>query len=245
MGYCNTVEVDYILAQALTTAKPNTTSPIKLINIGNDRNLNLVTEDIVKQYITYADSQIDGILSQQYEVPLKKCFIATYEVSSSSVGDATIVLAVSHDLIVGDEIVLRNEAAGTAETHTVQTVTDTTTIEMNDVLESYYLEASEYLNVYLAKSAYPHPINQISSRFAASFIYDKYFAAQADPNTSNYGKEMRSVAMGQLNDILNGKTILKNQMRIGDRFGNPWLSDSYSHQDRGYNTSERNMSKVT
>ena len=47
-----------------------------------------------------------------------------------------------------------------------------------------------------------------------------------------------------LNDILNGKTILKEPCarRIGDRFGNAYLTDTYAVQDRGFNTSERNMS---
>ena len=57
--------------------------------------------------------------------------------------------------------------------------------------------------VRVLRSSFPPPLNQISARYAASYIYDKYFAAQADPNTSDYGKEMRAISAGQLNDILN------------------------------------------
>lgn len=240
--YCTFTEVDMVLAQALTTAKPNTTSTVKLINIGNDRNLNVVTDDIVKQYIIYADSQINGILSQQYYVPLKKCIVGIYyNINLTSTTGKTVVFESTHDLFADDEIIIRNEAAGLSGVYIVASVVNTTTITTTEDIDTALL----ITDTYAAKSAYPHPINQIASRLAASYIYDKYFAAQVDPNNSNYGKEMRAVAMGQLNDILNGKTVLKNQQRIGDLFGNPWIDDTYAVRDRGFNTSERNMSKIT
>lgn len=228
MGYSTTQEVDIVLAQALTTANPSsTTTPIKLINIGNERNLNLVTDDTVKQYIIYSDSQIDGILSEQYQTPLRKCLINRWNVTSSAVGSTTVVMT-SHDFLAGDEMIIRCESQGLSEVHTVATVVNSTTITMNSALVSNLTPAA-CTDLYVAKSAYPHPINQVSSRLAASFIYDKYFAAQVDPNISNYGKEMRAVAYGQLNDVLKGIVILRNQLRIGERFGNAYLTDSYSH----------------
>ena len=53
---------------------------------------------------------------------------------------------------------------------------------------------------------------------------------------------MREYATGQLNDILNGRTILACQHRKGDRHGNPWLDDLYQLRDRGFDTG-RDMSK--
>lgn len=41
----------------------------------------------------------------------------------------------------------------------------------------------------LFRVSYPEPINQISARFAVGYIYDKYFAAQNDPNVSQFGEK--------------------------------------------------------
>lgn len=246
--YSTIAEVDMILAQALTTAKPNTTSPVRLVNIGNERDLNRVPDDTVNQYIRYADSQINSVISQQYQVPLKECqYAEEHIVDSCEAGSNIIVVATVPDLAVGDKIIIRCEARGLAELHTVTVITGNTTITLDSDILTMCASPYDCAGMYIAKYGYPWPINQISSRYAASFIYDKYFSAQADPNVSNYGKEMRNIAMGQLNDILNGRTILNCQRRIGDRFGNPWLDSSYSHRTPvdGYNTGERNMSKIT
>lgn len=245
MGYSTIIEVDQVLPQAITSARPDATGDkLNLINVpganpSNPVGVNRIPDTVVEFYITLADSQIDGILSQMYATPLKKCSLGEWQV----VGDIDeynqlIELSTSCNLVAGNEIIIRDDNTGIEETHTVQ-----------EIIDQYYIQTLEpILNSYtgdevrVMRIAFPPPVNQISARYAASFIYDKYFAAQNDPNLSEYGKEMRTIAMGQLNDILNGKVILYCQQRIGDRFGNPWLDDTYQHRDRGYNTSERNMS---
>jgi hypothetical protein len=62
---------------------------------------------------------------------------------------------------------------------------------------------------------------------AAANIYDKYFAAQANPDISDYGKKLRGWALSDLNSILQGIVILHGQRRIGHRFFNPMLRDRY------------------
>ena len=74
MGYSTISEVELVLAQALTSASPDLTDDrFTFINIGEARDLNRIDDDVVNYYISLADSQIDGILSQQYYTPLKKC----------------------------------------------------------------------------------------------------------------------------------------------------------------------------
>jgi hypothetical protein len=268
MGYSTVEECDLILAQALTSSTPlaPSASRVKLIDIGNTRDVNRVPDSTVEYYINLADSQIDGILSQQYFTPFDKCAhgewlldedlnavaVAGTEVAGTDFGIAdtsgTVVASAANvvevstacNLVPGDEVVLHDDLTGDEEVLIVATIVDQNTFTTTTDIEGIFLADS---GVRIIRLRFSPPLNQISARYAASFIYDKHFAAQADPNTSDYGKEMRTVAMGQLNDILNGKIIIKCGRRRGDIFGNPWIDDTYQHRDRGYNTGDRDMSK--
>ena len=243
MGYSSTLEVDMVLGQALTNARAENAEfgvQQNLLDVGHVRDTNRIPDDVVHLYISFADSQIDGILSQQYYTPLKKCVNGQWNLDADiSEYNQTVEIADAYNLVPGDQIEVFNLTTGENETNIVNEITD----QYSFSVLTNFTTNFEGSNIVVKRIQYPPIINQISARYAASFIYDKYFAAQNAPNVSDYGKEMRNVAMGQLNDILNGKVILRNQLRVGDRWGNPWASDAYSHQDRGYSTSERNMSK--
>lgn len=261
MGYSSVTEVDAVLGQALTSARPDATvnQNIKLINIGEVRDLNRISNDLVEFYISLADSEINGILSQQYFTPFSKCqdgqwnleedinppICPTSEGSTESGSDVStpddqVVISDATALIPGDEVLIIDDITGQKERVIVAEIIDQNTFMTEEAIEGTFLTID---NIRVTRIKFPPPLNQISARYAASFIYDKYFASQSSPNVSDYGKEMRTIAMGQLNDILNGKVILRCARRRGDLFGNAWLDDVYQHRDRGYNTSERNMSK--
>lgn len=241
MGYSTINETEVFLAQALTSARPDSTlQKITLVNINNVRDLNRISDEVVEFFISNADSQIDGILSQQYSTPLRKCVNGQWELDADiSEYNQILELNDAVNLVPGDEIVITNDVD--SEYHIVSRVLDQYSVLTVDPIQTNFSGD----DVRVVRLQFPPPINQISARFAASHIYDKYFAAQSSPNVSEYGKEMRKYAMGQLNDILNGKTILKCQRRIGDRVGNPWLDSSYAHRMPfdGYSTSDRDMSK--
>ncbi|KKK64481.1 hypothetical protein LCGC14_2983800, partial [marine sediment metagenome] len=74
---------------------------------------------------------------------------------------------------------------------------------------------------------FPPPINQVSARYAASFIYDKYFASQSSPNMSEYGTYLREQTKIDINNVLNGTTVFNGQHRTGRRFYNANLIDQY------------------
>lgn len=250
----------------MTSGRPQETTIgltqlIGIGGIGNTRDTNRVPDETVQQYISYADSLIDGVLTQQYFTPFDKCangqwlldedlnavtVAGTAVAGTDSSGDTvtadptTIVVDSAVNLVPGDEIILRDDLLGVEEVAIVATLVDQNTFTVTTGIEGTFLVDSD---VRVLRSQFPPPLNQISARYAASYIYDKYFAAQADPNTSDYGKEMRIMAAGQINDVLNGKIILKCARRKGDMFGNAYLDDSYAHRDRGYNTPERDMSK--
>ncbi len=244
MGYCTTYEVDLILGQALTSARAENAEfgvKQKLWEIGHVRDKNVIPDDVVNYYISLGDSQIDGILSQQYMTPLKDCVHGQWDLDAD-IDEYNQVVEISNtrNLNVGDQILIYNSNNGDTHEDSIATIIDqysfTVLAPMTNFIGS---------GIVVKRIMSPPPINQVSARYAASFIYDKYFSAQNDPNVSDYGNKMREVAMGQLNDVLNGKVILKRQERIGDRLGNPWLDSSYAHRKPvdGYNTSDRDMSK--
>lgn len=265
MGYSTTDEVDLILAQALTSSTPtaSSTSRTKLIDIGNTRDTNRIPTTTVEYYINLADSQIDGILSQQYFTPFDKCAHGEWmldedlnaaaeagtEVAGTGTDGAAVVtspntieVSTAVNLIPGDEIVLHDDLTGDEEILIVATIVDQNTFTTTTDVEGIFLADS---GVRIIRLRFSPPLNQISARYAASFIYDKYFAAQAQPNVSDYGKEMRVVAMGQLNDILNGKILIKCARRRGGMFDNPWLDTAYGAAApwNGFDTTSRDMSK--
>ena len=240
MGYANVFEVDEFLAQALTSARPDATNQKKkLINIGDVRNLNRIPDELVGFYISTADTTVDGILSQQYHTPLKKCASGQWKLDADiSEYNQMVEITDATSLQVGDEIIIRNDNTGTEELHIVNTLVDQNTVTVVDPILTNF--SGDQIRVTRLK--FPPPVNVISARLAASYLYDKYFSAQVSPNLSEYGQELRRLAHGGLNDILNGKAILRCQRRIGDQFGNPWLDDTYQHRDRRYAVSDRDMS---
>lgn len=251
MGYASVAEVDALLAQALTSARPTSdTQKIKLINVGDVRDTNRIANDVVEFYISLADSQIDGILTEMYEVPLKKCAHGEWrlevdlESAHNSGTDQVVEITNATNLVPGDEIILHNGVTADEEHHVVKEVLDQYSFTLYDHTDSFFSAATTRV----IRIAFPPPINQISARYACSFIYDKYFSAQNSPNVSDYGKELRKIAMQQLNDILNGRVILREPCtrRIGDRFGNAYLDSGYSLYSGvgGFQVQDRNMSNL-
>ncbi len=241
MGYSNAVEVDLFLAQALTSARPDSTnSKIDLINVGDVRNLNRITNDLVNFFIETADTFIDGALSQLYQLPLQKAANGQWTLDADldeynqvvEISDATA-------LVPGNEIVIIDGSV--QEIAIVDTIIDQNSFLTLTPIATTFSGS----DIRVIRIQFPPPISQVSARLAAGYIYDKYFSAQNSVNTTEYGKEMRAYAIGQLNDVLNGRTILKNQRRIGDLLGNPWLDSAYAHRTPvdGYQTKDRDLSK--
>ena len=264
MGYSSLLEVDLILANALTTGRPEQQSGqfTKLIGIGGIgaiRDTNRIPNETVENYISYADSEIDGICSQIYYTPFSKCANGQWlldedinvPVVGGSSGDSagnqttttgttnTVVVNNSYNLVPGDECVIHDDLTGLEEVLFVATLVDQHTFTAENLIEGSYVADG---NVRVIRVQFPPPLNQISARLAAAAIYDKFFAAQAQPDVSDYGKEMRKMAYGQLNDILNGRIVLKCGKRRGDLFGNAYLDCTPFLRDRGFNSNERNKS---
>ena len=226
MGYSTPALVKRVIAQSMTTATSDTLDSRELlINFGNQLDSNLITDDVLNEHMRNADMIINSSLNEMYKAPLKEYADLELELAANIDeynGDILFSTAQAGVLVPGDNIVLTGDLS--QETHSVREIINDYSIETEDqVLYTYMAETARVLRV-----RYPDPIPLISARLTSANVYDKYFSSQSNINQSDFGKTMRSLATQSLNNILNGRTILHGQTRIGNRFFNSNLSGRYN-----------------
>lgn len=224
MAYATTQQVYNILAQALTSATNSVANgqPVPLWTFGKNKSGNSLPDDVVYQYITWASDQIDAAISELYLTPLsEKVDLELSLLIDIDAYNNNVELDKANLLSPGDMLVFVDSLV--EERHIVASVINANSIELQEpLLGIYHVETARVMRI-----KFPPTINLICSRLAAASIYDKYFASQASPNVSDYGKTLRNWALSDLNSILQGIIILHGQKRIGHRFFNPLLRDRY------------------
>jgi hypothetical protein len=234
MGYCTSHDIENIISQSLTSATSptasglNSSTKLSLLKIGTTFDKNLITDSIVDSYIQMSDATIDAKFSQMYKVPFSELVdLETTLYSPIDEYSQLIILSKVVPFNPGDKIILlysTHEAS-----YTVGSVLSPTVISIDDPTTAT-VEGFTYnfpAGTRIVRLCYPNPIRFISARMAAANIYDKYFSGEVSPNTSAYGKYLRQIARQDINDILNGRTTLHGQQRIGRRFYNPNLVEQY------------------
>jgi len=240
MGYTNITRTDSLLAQALTASAPTVPSgdKVSLWDIGNVRNRNEISDETVYEYIRFADDEIDSNLSEMYRTPLHKTAHGEWylEQDIDEYNPDQIVLSDTSNLIVGDEIYIISTTftPPIKEQHVVASIIDENTIT---VVEPIFTNFPAGDDTRVVRYGFPPAIVLLSTRKTVANIYDKYFAAQASPNMSEYGNTLRQLAASQMTDILNGVVILHGEDRIGNRFANADLYDRYQLISRNGNDS--------
>lgn len=214
MGYCNKIDIEKVIAQAATVGSPEELgSLVDLIKIGNVIDSNLIPDDTVNQYIQWADNEIDSNISQMYNTPLVET--ANFEVEMfANIDDynSYIVTERVAPLNIGDVVFLKQY--GYHERFIIKDSLDS--VNKNIFLtEEPILYPFKAIKTKIIRVAYPNPITVTSAMLAASRIYDRYFSGQVDPNESQFGKNLREQARRNINNILNGRTILHGIHRIG------------------------------
>jgi hypothetical protein len=242
MGYCTRYEVEQALANALTQGNPTGGGVIDIISIGKTLS-DTVTSDQIAQYIRWADDQIDGIISSIYRIPLSRVNKGTFKLSmDATAGDQSLVMQDASRFTEGDTVVIRQEpyteenvvlplascfpAEPTPPDHFPAPPDNRRLCLWLPLAHSYDLNLAR-----VERIRYPDPIPKISAKLAASFLYDKHFAAQQDPNESEVSKYLRKEAKQELNLILSGAirlVITDANMLIGRRFYNPAIDDVWS-----------------
>ena len=241
MGYSNIALIEYIVAQALTSGSPRGSGePEDLLKIGNTFDSNIISNDTVNQYIKWADSEINSALSELYITPLcEKSDFETTLLSSIDDYNDYIITEKGCPFYPGDNIILTD--GENEERLIIESIVDDVDRNVFTTVEpvSYAFDATE---TRLIRVRYPDPIPLVSARMAGASIYEKYFMAQTSPSESEFGALMRKLAKRDLNNILNGRTILHGQKRIGRRFFNSNLTDRYGLPS--IEISDNNMDEV-
>ena len=225
MAYSNILQVQMVLAKALTSAPPeeDSTGRVDLLLVGETLDTNNVPEDTVYQYITFADNDINADISTLYVVPVlpKANYETTLYTDLDSNHQPYIIVREPHPFSVGDMILLTDGQR--EEDHVVESVDGGVVITVSDILYEFQASDTRVLRI-----GYPPPLSQCSARLAASYIYDKYFSAQSDPNVSEYGRFLREQSRKDINNILDGIITLHGVQRISRRFYNPTILDRHS-----------------
>lgn len=224
--YCTIEDVKAIIAQALTSAEnPNSGQIKNLVNIGKNFDKNTISNDTVEYYIKLASREIDSSLSELYETPICKRinFESSLSVPIDEYNDVLIIERAC-PLQPGDIVAIKS--ADNYGEYQIEDIDEYGGFILDGINDSSFAEGSRVMRL-----DYPDPIHNIAVRLAAANIYDKYFASQVSPNTSEYGQYLRDYARKEINNILTGIVILHGQTRIGRRFYNPNLDDRYGISD--------------
>jgi len=238
-GYCTTQQVDKALGQALTSSRPTDLDGVRfpLWEIGNTRNTNEIPDTIVNEYIRWASDEIDSDLTVLYRTPLK--MIANDEWYLAQDIDPynpdTIVIEGVLNLVPGDTIYIISTDYNPPrkEVHIVKEIISSDEFTVEEPIFSNFTAGT---NTRIVRVGYPPAITFVCARKAAANIYDKYFASQVSPDMSNYGSELRTMALNAMSDILNGVIILHGQERIVNRFAHATLYDRNQVLSRDGNT---------
>ncbi len=226
MGYCTLQHIEWVIAQAVTTASPSDVdAPVDLLRIGNTFDTNSIPIRIVEQYISWADEKINSYLSELYVTPF--CELADFEtplLADINEYNPYIITCKRCPFNIGDVVILID--GDIQERHIIEEI-------INDTERNVFATEDVIVNNFSADTTrlirvkFPEPINLMSARLSAANIYDKYFASQSDPNESQFGKYLRTLVRQSINNILSGRTILHGQHRIGRRFFSSTLVGRY------------------
>lgn len=222
MAYCNQIQVELTLAQSLTTANPsNLSTPAKLSNLGTRASTFTIPPESFQFFMSQSDSIINAALSQQYVIPLiEKCDLQMKLTSPISEYSDVIFVDDFANLEVGDTLIITDGV--NQDKLVVSTINYNSSFLVETMPVNSYEFGSRVLRV-----RFPDPIPYIAARLTAASIYDKHLKAQTDPGKSDYGDMLRKNAINDLNNIREGRTILKAQ-RVGWRFANPNLITRYT-----------------
>lgn len=226
MGYCTRRQVLDVMANALTSGAAPPQSNGRMLfrdkDISTEFKPNNIDTALIDQFCIFSDEEINAALNEMYLTPfLEKADIELKLLNNIDQNNSIIEANRAKLLIPGDVLLFIDSTQ--EERHVVTNITGTTIIQIADTLVGiYFANDTRVLRV-----KYPPTISLISARLTAAAVFDKLFSAQVNPGTSEYGKTLRELARRDLNNILNGRTVLHGQKRIGHRFFNPNLRDRY------------------
>jgi len=213
-----------MLAQTLTSASPNDlTQPIDMVKIGKTLDTNMVSDEIVNQYLQWADQEIDGYINGMYPTPIMQSSdFETSLISNIDEYNQYVITDAGAPLHVGDIIILTSGSS--EEFHVISDILDEINYNIFQTQEPIVINFNA--GTRLVRIKYPDPLTLMSARLATASIYEKYFMAEASGAKSEYGTWLRKLVKTDIDNILSGRTILYGQRKIGRKFCNPNIVDT-------------------
>lgn len=218
MSYCDINDMRRILPKNIRIGDTNLGTPTPGSNASKS---NITTTD-ANEYIQYAEQYIDGRLRPFYLCPLR--MIKSYETAAMAniVAGTNVSITIRDTSVFNEGMSLRIQDKNQMETATVSSVTNSTTLVVDSIINNYYAD-----NTKVSILEFPDPITIIAARLAVSFAFDRLYVETQSPDVSNYGKTQRNLARHAVDDILTGEILLMGQERTGRRFVRGQLFDAY------------------
>jgi len=216
--YCTVENVKILLPSNVTVGDKNLGTPV--VGKPDVKKSTLSTSDITS-FIRLAQQEIDARLRPMYVCPLRRMKIhETGIMNNISAGsNVTVVVHDSGQFAEGQMIRVQNKVE--YEETTVSSIPNLTQVILTKLVRGYDADSL------ISNLEYPDPVPLITARLAASYSYDRLFAAEQAPDVSNYGKEQRKLATFSIDSILTGTVILMGQEHVTKRFARMSLYDSF------------------
>lgn len=222
MAYCTVNFMRAILPKTITIGETNVTTPV----LNKPGTSNTIDTRTAQFYINFASQEIDSRLSTIYVVPLKRI--------------KSVEMALSEDCQKGSKVI-KVEDNGGFKSGILVRIGDLWNTEVNEVdrlpeeeydVNTVTLMKATARNYTLGNQsivsviAYPDPIPLVCARIAVATVIDKLFVSEQDPDTSDYGKSLRTLASNNLDEIMAGSIRMNGQEHVGRRFVRTSLRDT-------------------
>jgi len=229
MAYATIDDLRALLPKNITIGNVQAYSP-------DQANPSTISVDTANRFLLYATQFVDSRLSPYYLTPLKQIVEARRPIIHN-------MLPNSNDVMVEDVLPfaggmgVRLKDDNGEELNRIREVSES--FDDGDGLRPnrrhislLYLTINAYdsgSNAVLEMLSYPNPVTPMTARFAAAFMYDKIFTADAAPDASNYGVKMKNSAFSDMNAIETGQVRLRGQEFVGRRFVRQQLFDGFKN----------------
>jgi hypothetical protein len=216
--YCTVQNVITLLPENVTVGSQNIGTPVP--GKKDVKRSKFTTEEIC-EFIKLAQQEVDARLRPMYVCPLRRIKIHETGLKNNILSGKDIKIVVHDTGAFAKGQLVRVQSDCAYEEATIKEIIDLDRLIVNRLSDSY--DADSLISIL----EYPDPIPLITARLAASYAYDRLFAAEQSPDISNYGNEMRKRAMFSIDSILTGTVILMGQEHVTKRFARMSLFDSF------------------
>jgi len=218
--YCLVSDLQRLLPEKVTIGDTNIGVPVPGRESADRSNFTTAES---KQFIQYSQEYIDGILRPIYVTPLRQTKAFETVITADVLAGSSVTVTVRDARVFSVGEVVRLQNSGDMETAEITDVSDTVTFTVDTVVGNYYTANSDQVSIL----EFPDPIKVTTARFAVSFMLDKLWAAEQEPDVSNYGKSQRNMGRDAIESILAGEIKLFGQEHTGRRFIRGSLIDAY------------------